>query len=261
MVFTRKIAVVAAVSDEKILRENLLRSSLFSTENIPFFSVSEAPSAGIAYNQGLKHFSTFDIVILVHQDVYIPKNWMSQLQMWLDELDEKKKEWGVLGVYGKASNNEGIGRVWDTGLSAELGSSFDQIFETESLDELLLIVNCKNNLFFDENLDGFHLFAIDFCESARAAGKPSYVIHAPVIHNSKRIRSLGGSYYKAYRYLQKKWRDKLPLYSVCSPITKWGIRYQRMRLGLARRRIFGRLPLIEVGSLDPVIKARELGYE
>jgi len=131
----------------------------------------------------------------------------------------------------------------------------------QSIDELLIAVKPSMNLRFDEKLPGFHLYAADLCTQATESNYHSYVIHAPVIHNSKRHKSLGGSYASAYRYLQKKWRFKLPIITSCSPITKWGISFARIRFGLFYRRILGRLPDTTSGSIDAVSKASELGYE
>ncbi|RBP52940.1 glycosyltransferase [Arenicella xantha] len=255
------IAVVAAVSDSDILNSNLLRSPIFSQIDTPRYFVTGANSAAEAYNQGLEQFADKDVLILVHQDVYLPRNWYQHLVDALEELADRKVDWGVLGVFGKTSHGDNAGRVWDSGLDRELGEAFTTPVEVETLDELLLIVKPQDRLAFDTDLVGFHLFASDYCATMRSKGKHSYAIHAPVIHNSKRTQSLGGDYAVAYRYLQKKWHNELPLHAVCGAITKWGIQYKRIRFGLAYRRILKLIPNQAAGSKNPIELARQLGYE
>lgn len=255
------IAVVVAVSDSDILNSNLLRSPIFSQLNVPYYSVVEASSAAQAYNDGLAHFADKDIIVFAHQDVYLPVNWYQNLIEALDLLSEQQIDWGVLGVFGKTSRGDNAGRVWDSGLNAELGEAFTTPTKVESLDELLLMVKPQDAPAFDNKLLGFHLFASDYCATMRSIGKHSYAIHAPVIHNSKRTQSLGGDYALAYRYLQKKWCNDLPLHAVCGAITKWGIQYKRIRFGLAYRRFLKLLPNQTAGSQNPVKLAKQLGYE
>lgn len=253
--------LVAAVSNDKILEENLLKSSLIENDNIPLLQIRDATSASEAYNKGLKHFDGFDFIVFAHQDVYLPKNWYEDVANALDELNRMSENWAVLGVYGKTKQGEPIGRLWDSGMAIELGSPFNKPKEVDSVDELLIIINPKTPIRFDEKLPSFHLFGADICATARSIDCKCYAIHAPVVHNSKRISSLGGEYSRGYRYLQKKWRQELPLHAVCSKITYWGIQYYRIRFGLAYRRCLGLLPRRPAGLDDPISVAKRMGYE
>lgn len=254
-------SIVAAVSNDKILENNLLQSPILKNGKVPFHPVRDAVCAGIAYNQGLQLFLSKRFIVFAHQDVYIPKNWHTQAIQAIESLENKNILWGVLGLYGKKANGHAIGRVWDSGFNRELGHSFGAPQQVQSLDELLLIINPKAPIAFDNNLPGFHLFGADICACAHLQGYQNYVIDAPVVHNSRRVRSLGGSYALAYSYLQKKWRAQLPIQAVCSPITPWGIRYKRIRFGLAYRRYLGLIPQQQAGVRNPVELAVQQGYE
>ena len=255
------LGIVAAVSSNKILDENLKQSPLIKKRLAPLLEVRNAQSASEAYNQGLKHFRDTDLIVFAHQDVYIPENWYDNVVNAIKELNQQSIKWGVLGVFGKNQHGDPVGKLWDSGMGKELGITFDKPTLIETLDELLIIVNPNIDLHFDEKLPGFDLFGTDICASARSKSYKCYAICAPVIHNSKRVQSLGGNYSHAYRYLQKKWRSELPLNAVCSKITRWGIEYNRIRFGLAYRRVLGILPKRSAGTDNPKLLAKELGYE
>lgn len=256
-----KFGIAVAVSNSKILDENLAKSPLFSDEVTKLLEIHDAESASVAYNEGLEYFCHADFIVFAHQDVYLPKNWRDDIVRAVDELNDNNKRWAVLGVFGKTSRGMPVGRLWDSGMSIEYGEEFQNPIEVQTLDELLLIVNPKSKIHFDEKLPGFHMFGTDICASARANGYACYVVHAPVVHNSKRIRSLGGDYLRAYKYIRKKWAKQLPLYSVCGKVSNWGLEFQRIRFGLSYRRWLGLLSKRPAGSDDPISVARKLGYE
>jgi len=244
-----RIGIVAAVNNDDILERNLKQSSLIKNEQHPLLEIRDAKSAGDAYNQGLTHFNDTDLIIFAHQDAYLPQTWYEHLMTALAYLEEHDKKWAVLGVFGKDHHGNAMGKLWDQGLHTELDHAVATPTVTQSLDEVVIILNPKVGLRFDQDLPSFHLFGADIVTQATSANHLSYVINAPIVHNSQRIQSLGGSYAIAYRYLQQKWRTRLPINAVCSKITRWGIEYQRIRFGLAYRRVLGVLPKRSSGSL------------
>lgn len=259
MIELSDLAIVVAVSDEDVLRDNLLRSTACKHSMLPIHQIRNARSASVAYNQGINQFKDKKAIIFVHQDVYLPEPWLETMISQIQQI--KSTDWGVLGVFGKSSAGKQIGQLWDSGLGKELGETFVSPSPVETLDELLIIVNIEKNLAFDEKLPGFHLFGTDICATSNKAGLTNYAINAPVVHNSKRVHSLGGLYAQAYRYMKKKWKSELPLYAVCSKITPYGIEYQRIRFGLAYRRFFGLLPARENSDKNPKSIAKTMSYE
>jgi hypothetical protein len=111
------------------------------------------PSAALAYNTGMSE-ATQEILIFVHQDVYVPKGWMTCLSRTLDELATLDPQWGVLGVYGVAKDGGKAGHVYSSGLDRVLGKPFTQPLEAVSLDELLLVTRRSANLWCGHLLAG-----------------------------------------------------------------------------------------------------------
>ena len=129
-----------------------------------------------------------------------------------------------------------------------------------SVDELVIILRRKSGLRFDEKLPGFHLYGADIVQTALARRLGAYVIDAPVVHNDKRVKDLGREYGNAYRYLQRKWRERLPIPTTIAPITRWGVPLWRVRM---RDWVMRRRKGVRYDELlpDPVDIARRLGYE
>ena len=163
-----KIAVVSAVNNEKVLNENLLQSALLRSPDTSFFKIENALNAGQAYNQGIQLASGVDadLIIFAHQDVYLPEDWHKNFIMACEHLNNNNIKWGVLGLFGRKSNGQRVGRVWDSGLDKELDNRVTNPEQVETLDELLLVLNNKHDLRFDENLPGFHLYGADICTQA-----------------------------------------------------------------------------------------------
>ena len=253
------LSIVAAVNDEEVLRTNLAASPVLKSGQVPLIVEKGHASAGRAYNAGIAK-SASDIVILAHQDVYLPEGWEAKLQAAVRRLEDEHADWGVLGVYGMRASGRAVGRVWSSGLGKEIGSAFNTPEPVVSLDELVLVIRRANGLTFDERLPGFHLYGTDIVQSALACGLGAYAIHAPVIHNSKPVRVLDRAYWNAYRFEQQKWKLNLPILTCIVPITRLGWPRFRYRLSRLKARLLGRQPAERTRG-DPRALAGRLGYE
>ena len=126
------------------------------------------------YNEILEQ-STFDIVILCHNDIYFDSNnWGQKIMNHF-----KRSDYGILGVAGSTQlpksgmwwedrtkmigivNHEHEGKKWTSKYSDNLGNS---IKETVLVDGLFIALH-KNRIKknFDENVKGFHLYDVNFC--------------------------------------------------------------------------------------------------
>jgi len=112
-------------------------------------------------------------------------------------------------------SSKGKGHLYSTGLQKTVGGPFEQPAEITSLDEMVLVIRRSADLLFDERLPGFHLYGTDACMEAQQRGMSSYVISAFCIHNSNGIPYLPRSFWPSYFYMQRKWRDHLPLSTPC----------------------------------------------
>jgi len=248
--------VAAAVNDREILAGCLARSPDIVDYGLELKTYEGFDSAAHALNSGLDG-STAPIVIFAHQDVYLPRGWLERLARQIDIIEAKNPNWAVLGLYGRTAEGGEVGRVWSSGLGREAGSAGFPPTEVVTMDELLLVLRRDSGLRFDEQLPGFHLYATDIVTEGRMKGIPSYVIEAPVVHNSRPTRTLKGAYARAYRFMQKKWRDHLPITTlVCDitrlPVALWRARLQGMKI--YRRNV-------KRPKRDAVEIARTLNYE
>jgi hypothetical protein len=123
--------------------------------------------------------------------------------------------WGIKrsGVY--------IGHVYSSGLKRNLGDSFEEPVEVESLDEVVLILRKSSGLRFDEMLPGFHMYGTDICLEARRQSMRRYAISAFCIHNSNGYASLPAQYWRSYWLMRRKWKSQLPVATTCKEITFW----------------------------------------
>jgi hypothetical protein len=253
------IAVVAAVNDETILKNNLLRSPLIVDDAVPLCCYRGFRSASAAYNTGLDETHS-EIVVFVHQDVFLPPSWKTSLLRAIDQLEQDDPHWAVLGAFGLSPAGRAVGHVWSSGLGRRLGKRFKAPVPVECLDELILIVRRDSEIRFDANLLGFHLYGTDIVLAARAAGLGAYVADLPVIHNSRPVQQLGADYLHAYGYMKEKWRDQLPIRSLIAPITRssWPLLKTRLRLALTRD---GRASRATDSTIDPRLLVQKLDMD
>lgn len=212
------ISVVVACNDEAVLRNSLLSSP--GLRDVREVIIQRGfPSAAAAYNQGLAKASG-EIVVFVHQDVFLPSEWATSFSAALAALEKTDPNWGVLGVWGISPSGAGVGHVHSTGMERTLGGAFQLPIEVKTLDEVLLVLRRATGLCFDDKLTGFHLYGTDICLQSNKRNLKNYVISAFCVHNTNGIRWLPVAYWKALFYLRRKWRGNLPVHSPCMRITK-----------------------------------------
>jgi hypothetical protein len=221
-------AVIAAVNDDRILAENLAASPLMGA-GTSFRAMRSYRCAGAAYNAGLDATDA-EVVVFAHQDVYLPQPWLERLRNGIRAIEERDARWAVIGVYGMTETGQHVGQCWSTGLGKLLGAPFEQPRRAASVDEIVIVLRRASGLRFDEKLPGFHLYGADIVQSALAAGLSAYVIHAPVVHNSRPVETLAGAYSAAYDYMRKKWKHRLPIATTVVPLTRVGYPLIRARL-------------------------------
>ncbi len=217
----QSLTLVSAITDWEVLRENLLASPCLHTDRpLQFIFKQGYSAAGLAYNEALEA-ARHDLVIFVHQDVYLPEQWLDQVMTSIVALETFDPHWGVLGCYGRSRDHAlGIGRVYTTGCQWH-GSRILQPVQVDTLDEIVLIVRQSAGLRFDGRLPFFHLYGTDLCLTAGEAGMNSYVLPAPCIHNTHQMIELPPEYHACYFYIKSKWKTCLPIPAPCSRISWW----------------------------------------
>lgn len=211
--------VISATNNEDVLNSCLLTSPDLreATEVILQRGYS---SAAAAYNCAIDKAKS-DLLVFVHQDVYLPPGWLASLRRALDLLSKADPNWGVAGVYGvNKSWHDRPGFLY-CHESGRLGNFFEGPREVRSLDEVLLIMRKSSNLRFDERLPGFHMYGTDICLEARRRGMKSYAISALCIHNTNGYWMLPLQFWRCCLFMRKKWRSELPIATSCTVITFW----------------------------------------
>lgn len=246
------------MNDEAVLEYCLKRSPDIASGAVKLRTYSNYSSAGAAYNRAIDE-ATGDILVLAHQDVYLPAGFLAHLHEQVTQLNEMDPDWAVAGAIGLNPNREVRGAVWVSSFQRVLGVRVSAPVPAICVDELLIIVRLKSGVRFDEALPGFHMYGVDVIHTARSRGLESYILDAPVVHHSRPVMSLGGGYRVAYKYMQKKWRNNLPIFNlICTiyPTSLW-LTWRDFKL---RRRHGGRTDRPEpVG--DPVLIAQAAGFE
>ena len=249
------IQVVSAVNDHRILTSCLARSPDIACGRLPLTVVEGAGSMSQAYNEGLKQCRP-GIILLAHQDVYLPRDFLARCLAVVQELDKVDASWMVAGPYGVAASGEHIGRVWDVTIGRELGSVGFAPTPIVSLDELLLILRWDGSFSFDPALPHFHLYGTDLVQSALEIGRTAYAVELPIVHNNRPITSLGGGYTKAYHYARRKWSAKLPIPTTICRLTNNPAELARVRWECFKSR--GKRDSL---LADSVTVAKLAGYE
>jgi GT2 family glycosyltransferase len=231
------IAFVAAVNNDEILANNLLRSPAIAEGGLLLQCYRGYSSASTAYNAGLEETES-PIVVFVHQDVFLPAGWIAALRQAINHLDQHDPDWAVIGAYGRQASGRFVGHVWSSGIGWRLGKRFDHPIDAVCLDELVIVMRRAAGIRFDERLPGFHLYGTDIVQTARAAGLRGYVADIPVIHNRRPVRQLGADYLRAYRYMRRKWRETLPVLTPVVAVSHnpWPLLRIRLRLALTWKR-------------------------
>ncbi len=223
MIVEENFTFVAAVNEMDVLQKNLCLSPCINdTSENQFIVKRNYGAASLAYNEALDE-SKNDIVIFVHQDVYLPESWLTSLRMSLSYLEENKIKWGVLGCYGVGSNAGkwvGLGRVYTNGWGY-VGRTIDRPVPVQTLDEILLVVRKSSGLQFDPSLPHFHLYGTDICMSASEKGMLSFAIPAFCIHNTNQLLYLPKEFYECYRHVKQRWKKNLPIYTSCITISRF----------------------------------------
>lgn len=172
-------------------------------------------SAAEGLNRGMREASN-DLVVLVHQDVYLPSWWPAQLaSQWA--LADRAGQVAVAGAFGvryREGGREHVGLVVDRdhllAHDAELPATVD------GLDEMLIVIPRATPLRFDPSL-GWHLYGTDIALQANARGLRVAVLDLPCHHNSL-LGGVNESYGHSESVLARKWPEELPIVTNSSTI-------------------------------------------
>jgi hypothetical protein len=246
-------------NNQSTLERDLLRSPDVTAESVQVTVIRGATAASAAYHDAIG-VANADVLVFAHQDIYFPKGWFDGLRSVCERLSSIDPDWAVAGLFGIASDDRLVGHLWDSAIGQVCGAAFNDPQIVKSLDEVVLILRRASGISFDPALPSFHLYGTDVVLRARAAGKRSYVIDLPVIHNAKPVVRLDDHYVAAYRFMVRKWRALLPWPTVIVPLTRNPLRLQLRSLRIRYKGVF-RASTLHPQLDRPDVKARELGFD
>lgn len=245
-----KVTFIVVANDPGILHANLLASPCLQGAHTHQVIVQEGfASATAAYNAALAQ-SRNEILVFIHQDVYLPERWLSDLDSALRQLARSDPGWGVLGCWGVKQNGDEFGYLYTPG-QAVIGYPLETPEAVQTLDEVVLILRKSAGLKFNEQLPGFHLYGTDICLAAAAVGLRSYAISAFCIHNSRQHFRLPSDFYVSYRYVKRVWRKSLPIETSCVRISRFDGDIWMRKLKETVGRILRRTPQKGPRTEDP----------
>jgi hypothetical protein len=236
------LTFVACVSNEEILRANLLASPCLKPGSVhEVILVKNCPNAADGLNRGIAR-ARHERVICLHQDVHLPPGWDKRLIQQLNAATRQCGPIGVVGVYGVGEPTEvqpaaqttasaheprhqpqthpqkfavkRIGRVIHRG--HPLFDSPNLPAKVSTLDELLLVVPRNTPLQFDPAL-GFHLYGADFCLQAQERGLAVVALDAACHHNTH-TSVLPRAFFRSAGIFAEKWHRRLPVATSCGVI-------------------------------------------
>ncbi|MDM7986146.1 MAG: glycosyltransferase [Smithella sp.] len=216
-------SVLILANDERVLHANILSSPDLTSDNgHEIIVLKNSRSAACGYNEGIAKAS-HDVLICVHQDVYLPRGWILKLSQIITLLEKKDPSWGVIGCFGVSVDGEMAGHVYSNGLQRELGRDDEPVL-AQTLDEMILIIKKKTQLKFDPSLPNYHMYGADICVRAKMSGHSSYIIGNFCVHNSVSVRKLKNDFWDAVSHFRKQYPDHLPLKTTCTNLYKSALR-------------------------------------
>ena len=137
-----RFGFVCAANRRDVLNERLLASPCLQTANVPRVIEFGAASAAEVFNAAVGAENTVDWWIWVHQDVYLPDDWLASFQQKLAEALGRWKNLAVVGAYGVSLQGDRGGNVLDRGKL--LCEPLALPCPAQSLDELLIAVRADS---------------------------------------------------------------------------------------------------------------------
>lgn len=225
------LVFIVCVSNDAVLQQHLLRSPCIQSKQYPVHLHYDCPSAAAAFNPyslGKYSFPKNTWLIWVHQDVYLPNGWD---QLFISNLASAQLQFprlsvlGLYGVHGSGPSALRAGKLLDRGNplieKAALPCSVN------SLDELLIAVDCRAGLGFDPRL-GFDFYGTDIALQAQEINRQTAVIEAPCEHWSSSPQNppfptaLIERIEKSAAVFEEKWAHRFPITTPCFEINHAG---------------------------------------
>lgn len=215
----RGITFIAATNNLRQLQDNLLASPIFRNGRHEVIPVTGATSAADALRTGLgKATEVKDLIVLLHQDIYLPEGWDDKLIAGIDAAEQSFGPVGIAGVFGVVQTSpetfERAGKVLDRRNTLETPHVFPA--RATSLDEIVLAFPLRNGSIAGLEPDlGFHMYGSEVCLKVRDAGDEAVIVDAPCLHNSESGYSLDQHFARSAQIFATKRKGSFPYATTC----------------------------------------------
>lgn len=228
----RAISVVTVRRDASC-SVNLLASPAFSDSalslsivddafGLRYGSVSRALAAGVR-SVAAPVDGERAVLAFVDQRVWLPEGWAGAVDAALRQLEAHDPGWGVAGVSGVTPTGTRVGHVSDPwGIVSSFAGGV-RWADVAWLEDHVLVLPADRRLALDENLPGFEGLGSWLSQAARAAGRGTYVIDAPVIverqdRRGRRVtRAIGSPTVRAQLYRQQRIQREVTIEYLAGP--------------------------------------------
>jgi hypothetical protein len=220
------VSIVCVYNDPDVRRECLDRSvaayaGALDVDYIPVDNTRHAfSSAGAALNHGARQ-ARHDLVVLVHQDVYLH----SLDRLFIAAAAFGEGGWGLLGANGVTVEGESVGRLCDR--VQLIGSHAPTPVDVDSVDEVLFMVPrellLSHPLTEDPDL-AWHAYAVEYGLRLRQMDKRVGAVDLAITHNSLTINL--AKLDVAHRRVGLMYPELRPVRTTCGTI---GIKEPRWR--------------------------------
>jgi hypothetical protein len=210
-----KYSIICAVNKTEVFKSNLCSSPDILKHDLLF--TYDITNICKAYNESIDK-SLNEILIFVHQDVFLPSYFFESLDIAIARLESVN--WGVIGPAGRDDRGMMRGNILDRG--NVWGNAFNLHAPVQTLDELCLVVKKSTfeHIMFDERITNQHLFGTDLCLQSLDKGFENFAVLSFCHHNSSQSYEVPKEFFETAEYLEVKWKDRLPIYSTCAVIGK-----------------------------------------
>lgn len=173
-------------------------------------------SAGAALNHAARS-AEHDVVVLVHQDVYLHD--VDRLAAAAEAFEDPR--WGVLGASGVTSAHTWAGRMRDRVVL--IGDPAPDPVPVDTLDEVLFMARRSDLLRepLTEHPDlAWHAYAVEYALRVRSAGRLAGAVDTAITHNSLTVNLARLD--EAHRAVGDLFPDLLPIRTTCGTVTGRG---------------------------------------
>ena len=203
-------------------KEHLIKSSGLHKHIEVIEIINNGESLTVSYNRGLKQAKN-DVVVFCHDDITIEtKQWGKKLLKHYD----KNEEFSILGVagtkhigtsgrwwddkkamYGRVKHTH-EGKTWVSKYSSDLGTNIEEVVLVDGV--FFSVKQSRLKETFDETVEGYHFYDVDFCFRNTLAGT-KVGVHSNIVINHQSI-GITNDPWEANRVLfSEKYKDNLPL--------------------------------------------------